>query len=81
MKRMLTDQPTPPLILVARAPSPLKLSHPPGGEAMKAAVVLGIFVVLLSVPPAVSQVADELLIVPGQRIGRVRLEHSIDDVI
>ena len=44
-------------------------------------ISLFILILLILAPPAISQVPDDLLIVPGQRIGRVKLENSIDEVI
>ena len=42
---------------------------------------LFILILQILVPPAISQVPDDLLIVPGQRIGRVKLENSIDEIV
>jgi len=44
-------------------------------------ISLFILILLILAPPAISQVPDDLLIVPGQRIGRVKLDSSIDEVI
>jgi hypothetical protein len=42
---------------------------------------LSVLLLLTVAVPVMAQVPDELLIVPGQRIGRVRLDSSIDDII
>jgi len=47
---------------------------------MKVIAALGILVLMLLVLPAVSQVPDDKLIVPGQRIGKWKLEMSIDEL-
>jgi len=50
-----------------------------GGDATKLAATLGL-VLLLFASPVVSQVPDDKLIVPGQRIGRFALTMSVADV-
>lgn len=52
-----------------------------GVMAMKVAAVLGVLILLLLAPPAVSQVPDDKIIVPGQRIGKWTLEMTIDDIV
>ena len=47
---------------------------------MKATAVLVTLTLVLLAPPAVSQVPDDKLIVPGVRIGKWTLEMSIDDL-
>lgn len=47
---------------------------------MKLVVTVSLLVLLLAAP-AVSQGPDEFLIVPGQSIGRVKLENRIDEII
>ncbi len=47
---------------------------------MKAIAALGLLILLLLVPPAVSQVPDDKLIVPGQRIGKWTLTMTIADL-
>jgi len=56
------------------------LPHPFEVMAMKAMTVVVLFLLLLA-PPAVSQVPDDKLIVPGQRIGKWTLEMTIDTVL
>ncbi len=48
---------------------------------MKVVAALGVLVLLLLAPPAISQVLDDKLIVPGQRIGRWTLDMKIDDLL
>lgn len=44
-------------------------------------ISLFILILLILAPPAISQVPDDNLIVPGQRIGRMRLDSSIDGFV
>ncbi len=46
----------------------------------KVVAALSVFALLLLAPPAVSQVPDDKLIVPGQRIGKWTLEMTIADL-
>ena len=48
---------------------------------MKVIAALSVLILLLLAPPAVSQVPDDKLIVPGQRIGKWTLEMTIDDLL
>jgi len=48
---------------------------------MMAKAALGVLVLLLLAPPAVSQVPDDKLIVPGQRIGKWMLETQMDTLL
>ncbi len=48
---------------------------------MKAKAVLGVLILLILVPSAISQVPDDKLIVPGQRIGKWTLEMTIDTLL
>jgi hypothetical protein len=48
---------------------------------MKVVAALGVLVLLLLVPPAVSQAPDDKLIVPGQRVGKWTLEMTINDLV
>lgn len=51
---------------------------------VSAAVRLTLVLVLIGIPlviPAVAQTPDEVLIVPGERMGRVKLSHSIEEII
>jgi len=48
---------------------------------MKVLAALGVLVLLLLVPPAISQAPDDKLIVPGQRIGKWTLAKTIDQLL
>jgi hypothetical protein len=48
-------------------------------KAVKTVVALGVLVLLLGAPPAMSQVPDDRLIVPGQRIGKWTLSMTLGD--
>ena len=48
---------------------------------MKMVTVLSVVVLLLLAPPAVSQIPDDNLVVPGQRIGKWRLEMTIRELV
>jgi hypothetical protein len=50
-------------------------------KAVKMVTVLGVVVLLLLAPSAASQIPDDNLIVPGQRIGKWRLEMTIRDLV
>lgn len=47
---------------------------------MKAIAALGVSAILLLASPAISQVPDDKLIVPGQRIGKWTLDMTLDDL-
>src|SRR3990170_4152679 len=48
---------------------------------MKATAALGVLILLLLAPPAVSQIPDDKLIVPGVRIGKWTLKMTINDLL
>ena len=48
---------------------------------MKTVTLLSVVVLLLLAPSAASQIPDDNLIVPGQRIGKWRLEMTIRDLV
>lgn len=48
---------------------------------MKIVVAVVVLALLLLAPPVTSQVPDDKLIVPGQRIGKWTLEMTIDDLL
>ncbi len=54
--------------------------HPLEVNAMKVVAILGVLVLLLLAPPAVSQAPDDKLIVPGQRIGKWTLDMTVEDL-
>ncbi len=48
---------------------------------MRFAILLGVLVVLLLTVPVASQAPDDMLILPGVRIGKWTLEMTIDDLV